>query len=254
MIDFRYHLVSLVSVFLALAIGIVLGRRPAQGVASATPSPARCRRCARTRTRCSRPSTTATPSPGGNATRSSPRSAPQLLRGQLADRSIAVITLPGAVRADVDRPARPADRRPRGPGDDHRRRASRAGPTRPRRTFRTELAGQPLTYLDPRRTPTPEPTASWRRCSAGRWSPTRAAASATRTRSAVAGRAWSADELVTVDEEVPARADLAVDRRRRRRTDAAGADDPTSGGQAAKASYAARSRSTPTRPRRRSPW
>ena len=32
MIDFRYHLVSLVSVFLALAVGIVLGAGPLQGV------------------------------------------------------------------------------------------------------------------------------------------------------------------------------------------------------------------------------
>ncbi|MBU9944407.1 MAG: copper transporter, partial [Dermatophilaceae bacterium] len=31
MIDFRYHLVSIVSIFLALAVGIVLGAGPLQG-------------------------------------------------------------------------------------------------------------------------------------------------------------------------------------------------------------------------------
>src|SRR3954469_2245529 len=36
MIDFRYHLVSLVSVFLALAVGIVLGAGPLKGTISDT--------------------------------------------------------------------------------------------------------------------------------------------------------------------------------------------------------------------------
>ena len=31
MIDFRYHIVSLISVFLALAVGIILGAGPLQG-------------------------------------------------------------------------------------------------------------------------------------------------------------------------------------------------------------------------------
>lgn len=31
MIDFRYHLVSIISIFLALAVGIVLGAGPLQG-------------------------------------------------------------------------------------------------------------------------------------------------------------------------------------------------------------------------------
>ena len=31
MIDFRYHLVSIISIFMALAVGIVLGAGPLQG-------------------------------------------------------------------------------------------------------------------------------------------------------------------------------------------------------------------------------
>ena len=31
MIDFRYHLVSLIAVFMALAVGVVLGAGPLQG-------------------------------------------------------------------------------------------------------------------------------------------------------------------------------------------------------------------------------
>ena len=36
MIDFRYHLVSIVAIFLALAIGIVLGAGPLKGTSTST--------------------------------------------------------------------------------------------------------------------------------------------------------------------------------------------------------------------------
>jgi hypothetical protein len=37
-IDFRYHIVSIVSIFLALAVGIVLGAGPLQGRLGSSPS------------------------------------------------------------------------------------------------------------------------------------------------------------------------------------------------------------------------
>ena len=49
MINFRYHVVSIIGIFIALAVGVVLGAGPLQSVSM--PASAR-RRTPRRRTRC----------------------------------------------------------------------------------------------------------------------------------------------------------------------------------------------------------
>ncbi len=62
MIDFRYHIVSIVSIFLALAVGIVLGAGPLQNQLGITLTNAGLARCGRPRptstTSCARPTRT----------------------------------------------------------------------------------------------------------------------------------------------------------------------------------------------------
>lgn len=88
MISFRHHLVSLVAVFLALAVGVVLGGGPlaelgrSQSVAAA----------ARTETGLE----------AGFGDTFAAASAPALLQGRLADRSVVVLSLPGADREVAD--------------------------------------------------------------------------------------------------------------------------------------------------------
>lgn len=94
MIDFRYHLVSIVSIFLALAVGIVLGAGPLQQGISTTvsqelatlrqdKSDLRDQLDAQTQAAQSRDSFIAAASP-------------TLVAGQLAGRTVALVALPGA--------------------------------------------------------------------------------------------------------------------------------------------------------------
>ena len=156
-IDFRYHLVSLVSVFLALAVGIVLGAGPLKESigdtltgqveqlrgekdalrASSTPRPAPCRTPRRTSTLPGRSCSTAPwPTaawPSSRSARSTSRSGPRSTSGSRspARASPRTCTLsrdlgrPG--RTDVPPgPGRPAARVPRPGAGRRRRRGGRA--------------------------------------------------------------------------------------------------------------------------------
>jgi hypothetical protein len=84
-ISFRHHIVSLVAVFLALAVGVVLGAGPLSDVGAAADGP----------------TTTASTDPAEQAAASYSddfveASTPQLVESALADRSVTLVTLPGA--------------------------------------------------------------------------------------------------------------------------------------------------------------
>lgn len=90
MIPFRHHVVSLVAVFLALAVGVVLGSGPLSDVdRSVTDSVSAEAPDERTRT--------AAAYSDGFASAAAPR----LVSGRLADRSVVVVSLPGAEEASV---------------------------------------------------------------------------------------------------------------------------------------------------------
>ena len=85
MISYRHHVVSLVAVFLALAIGVTLGGGPLSDLGrAATASPA------------GSVQDTAVERDSVFADRFAAASAPVLYDGRLRDRSVAVLTLPGA--------------------------------------------------------------------------------------------------------------------------------------------------------------
>lgn len=87
MITFRQHLVSLVAVFLALAVGVVLGGGPLSDVGRAT-------------TTAAASTETGLEASFGDAFAAA--AAPALLRDRLADRAVVVLTLPGADQEVVD--------------------------------------------------------------------------------------------------------------------------------------------------------
>ncbi|MFT0848602.1 copper transporter [Actinomycetaceae bacterium L2_0104] len=94
MVDFRYHLVSLVSVFLALALGIILGAGPLQNSIGDTLSgQVDTLRTSRDEARAelSQTQTVLEGSEGALAI-----AGEQLLPGTLTDRNIAIVVLPGA--------------------------------------------------------------------------------------------------------------------------------------------------------------
>jgi hypothetical protein len=99
MIDFRYHLVSLVSVFLALAVGIVLGAGPLQGSIgeTLTQSVEQLRQEKETLHDELATETTAVQ----NRDAFLAKVAPQLISGELTGRSVVVITLPGTNSDDA---------------------------------------------------------------------------------------------------------------------------------------------------------
>lgn len=92
MIPFRHHVVTLVAVFLALAVGVVLGGGPLSEVG-----------------RDALASTSAQPRPGSGGDASAfgdafaTAAAPQLYDEQLAGRSVAVVALPGADQRVIER-------------------------------------------------------------------------------------------------------------------------------------------------------
>ncbi len=90
MIDFRYHVVSLISVFLALAVGIALGAGPLKETIGDTLT-GQVEQLRRRRTRCA-PTSTPTGSLKDSETYID-AAGPQLLAGTLTDRRVAVIEL-----------------------------------------------------------------------------------------------------------------------------------------------------------------
>ncbi|MFH5822648.1 copper transporter [Georgenia sp. AZ-5] len=145
MIDFRYHLVSLIAVFLALAVGIVLGAGPLRDTIGDTlTGQVEELRADRDQLRAELAGAEA------DVTERSAyldASAPVLLDGALAGRDVAVVTLPGTTEDDVQ---------------EVRDRVGQAGAelvgevavteawTDPdNRSFRQSFAGQLLGYLQP---------------------------------------------------------------------------------------------------------
>jgi hypothetical protein len=94
LIDFRYHLVSIVSIFLALAVGIVLGAGPLQGEIGATLKD----EVAGLRDDKAQLNDDLTTAQQGTEGRDAYISAvnPQVLSGVLENRTVALVVLPGA--------------------------------------------------------------------------------------------------------------------------------------------------------------
>jgi outer membrane murein-binding lipoprotein Lpp len=100
MIDFRYHLVSLIAVFLALAIGIVLGAGPLRGTIGDTlTGQVQDLRADREQLRAELEATQADVNERSTYLEDS---AQVLLAGALTDQRVAVVTLPGTDREDVE--------------------------------------------------------------------------------------------------------------------------------------------------------
>ncbi len=100
MIDFRYHLVSLVSVFMALAIGVVLGAGPLkESIGDTLTSQVQALRDDKEALQQAVQNRDAALDKREEAITALSAA---VVPGTLADRSVAVITMPGAVGADVD--------------------------------------------------------------------------------------------------------------------------------------------------------
>lgn len=100
MIDFRYHLVSLIAVFLALAVGIVLGAGPLRDTIAETLT-GQVQDLREDRERLRAELETAQGDVNERSTYLE-ESAPVLLAGALTDQRVAVVTLPGTDAADVE--------------------------------------------------------------------------------------------------------------------------------------------------------
>lgn len=99
MIDFRYHLVSLVSVFLALAVGIVLGAGPLKGsIGDQLTQRVESLRQEKDTLHDELATANAAVSHRDNFVE---QVAPKLITGQLTGRSVVVLTLPGVDSGDV---------------------------------------------------------------------------------------------------------------------------------------------------------
>lgn len=94
MIDFRYHIVSLISVFLALAVGIILGAGPLQGaIGDQLTGQVEQLRSERNELRDQLDEANVTL---GDDSRYIEAAGPQLVAGSLQDRRVAVVDLDGA--------------------------------------------------------------------------------------------------------------------------------------------------------------
>ncbi|QJW36970.1 copper transporter [Cellulosimicrobium protaetiae] len=94
MIDFRYHIVSLISVFLALAVGIILGAGPLQGaIGDQLTGQVEQLRTERNELRDQLDQANVTL---GDGSRYIEAAGPQLVAGSLQDRRVAVVDLDGA--------------------------------------------------------------------------------------------------------------------------------------------------------------
>ncbi len=100
MIDFRYHLVSLISVFLALAVGVVLGAGPLQNsLGTALNDQVTSLREDRNQTQSRLEATEAAVNERDEYIHAA---ADTLLPGTLEGRSVALVILPGALGEDID--------------------------------------------------------------------------------------------------------------------------------------------------------
>lgn len=101
MIDFRYHIVSLISVFLALAVGIILGAGPLQGaIGDQLTGQVEQLRTERNELRDQLDEANVTL---GNDSRYIEAAGPQLVAGSLQDRRVAVVDLTGRTRSATTR-------------------------------------------------------------------------------------------------------------------------------------------------------
>ena len=230
MIDFRYHLVSLVSVFMALAIGVVLGAGPLkESLGDTLTSQVQALRTDKEALQQAVDNRDAELTGKDEVITALGTS---LLPQQLEGRTIALITLPGAEQESID----PLLTDLETAGAE----VTTTVAVQPRWTdpaeapFRSELAGQLVTYLDP----PPDATTGTdgelavllaRSVVTTQGGGDREASLAQALDGLVAG------ELVTVTEESPRRADLALVVAGPP-TDSVGADDPE-WVQAANASY-----------------
>jgi hypothetical protein len=99
-IDFRYHLVSIVSIFMALAVGIVLGAGPLQQQIGRTLTSQVA--TLRQEKADLRTQLTAAQQQGDAAESFATAVTPQLVASRLGGRSVVVVTLPGASSSAVD--------------------------------------------------------------------------------------------------------------------------------------------------------
>ncbi len=204
MIDFRYHLVSLVSVFMALAIGVVLGAGPLkESIGDTLTSQVQGLREDKDALQQAVDNRDAALVQRDEAITSLGSS---VSAGALTDRSIAVVTLPGTVLADVE--ALVAQLTEAGATVTSTVAVQPSWSEPEQEAARTELADGLLQYLSGGETADLEP-------------PEQLAALLSRAMLSSAGDerdedgqtvldALVGDELVTVDEEQPRRADLAV--------------------------------------------
>ncbi len=100
MIDFRYHIVSLISVFLALAVGIALGAGPLkETIGDTLTGQVQALRAEKESLRTEADVASANLQDATNYIQSA---APQLLAGALADRRVAVVALGEVTEGEVD--------------------------------------------------------------------------------------------------------------------------------------------------------
>lgn len=205
MIDFRYHLVSLVSVFMALAIGVVLGAGPLrESLGDTLTSQVRALRTDKEALQ------QAVANRDADITGRDELLAglgASLLPGQLEGRSVVVVTLPGADPEAVGPLV--ADLATAGAEVTGTVQVQPTWSDPEQAAFRRELAGQLVQYLDPR----PEASLGTEGELAVTLARSLVSTSGGAQRPATAQQALDglvAGELVTVEQEQPVLADLAV--------------------------------------------
>ncbi|QPL06326.1 MULTISPECIES: copper transporter [Actinomyces] len=203
MIDFRYHLVSLISVFLALAVGVVLGAGPLQNsLGTALNDQVTSLREDRNETRAR---LEATMSAVNERDEYILAAADALLPGTLEGRKIALVILPGALGEDID--AVSASLEQAGATVVGRVSLTSAWAQVSRATYRSTYSGSVAGYLDGVPA-TAEPNAILGRALAA--SLTRTDQNASTLTGMLTASAQGADPLMTVDAELTAPADGAV--------------------------------------------
>ncbi|MHB1063341.1 MAG: copper transporter [Georgenia sp.] len=145
MIDFRYHIVSLIAVFLALAVGIVLGAGPLNStIGDSLTGQVDDLRADRERLRGDLEGAVADVTERTTYIESA---APVLLADRLTDRGVMVVTLPGADPGDVESVRN--DLATAGARLTGEVAVTEAWTDPDSRAFRQSFAGQLLGYLDP---------------------------------------------------------------------------------------------------------
>lgn len=151
MIDFRYHLVSLISVFLALAVGIVLGAGPLKEAIGDTLSGEV--ESLRTRAADLRTELDGTQADLALSEEAFAVVAPDLLDGVLPDRRVAVLTVGDVAPSVIEGVTERLEQA--GADVTARVQVTDAWTDPSRRSYRQSLAGTLVEYLDP----VPEPSA-----------------------------------------------------------------------------------------------